>query len=537
MRRKINTSIKTILICILCLSLLHTRALADSKYTASDGDGWSMTADGVLTLENDRGWQNYMKIGTEERISKLIIGKDVTSFRIYDLHVEWPSPDFYGPSDIEGYLKNGEPYYDYNLKTSLAPEKIEVEKGNLIFREIDGLLINTVTDELVLAETDLKDVSIPEGVIGITLEAFSGRNIETVKFPTTLKTIGPDAFVNCIALGSVELPDSITSIENGAFSGCTSLTDVILPKGLRTIDMYVFNNCAFQSISIPEGVEEIQSWAFLDCKNLNQVLLPDGLKRIDGRAFLSCGQLTDIQLPEGLEYIGRGSFGLCRQLRRMILPDSLKQAGEDIFPLCDLEILRIPPELEFVQFDRKEMRDEVYPAVKTGKNFGIDSVKTVIFSGSDYDFGYPAIENADTVYFQGEPPKDADRFLDSETTRIVYCADEYLDKWEKAAADTWIAAKLHHMPLAQMNDFVTTEVNATPVATDTPIPSSAPTPSIQPTATPAPTAAPEPAETARTSADTTMFLLAALIALVIAAIVIIALRKRGRMTGNKSRKR
>lgn len=276
------------------------------------------------------GVTNCIKHGCPEQINKLVIGKDMTDFRIYLLPYELPTPDFFEDFEIEGYDRNGAPYYNFFSYICLSPLKIEVENGNIYFRVIDGLLINTVTDELVLSERNITEALIPEGVRTITRAAFKGRNVSTVLFPTTIVAIGESAFCECGSLTSVHIPTSVTKILDGAFLRCAKLEDVTLSEGLELIDAYAFNGCAMREIQIPGSVQKIGPWAFLECYNLEKVELGEGIKRVEEHAFYECNLSPNINLPNSLEHIGAVAFGWNQDLGNVILPDSLKQVREDV---------------------------------------------------------------------------------------------------------------------------------------------------------------------------------------------------------------
>ncbi|MEZ4509528.1 MAG: hypothetical protein R2881_07840 [Eubacteriales bacterium] len=162
--KKLN-GIRLFLVFIFVLNCfcLPAHAESNTSFEPFEGDGWSLTADRVLTLENEQGWANCIKHRCPEQINKLVIGLDMKEFRLYELPYDLPTPDFFSDFEIDGYDRDGKPYYNFFSNLCLSPLKIEVESGNMIFRVIDGLLINTVTDELVLSERDLTDVLIPEG--------------------------------------------------------------------------------------------------------------------------------------------------------------------------------------------------------------------------------------------------------------------------------------------------------------------------------------------------------------------------------------
>ena len=212
-----------VIIGIACFGLGAEHAYADS-FTPYDGEGWSMSADGVMTIESNRGWWNAMKNGFKVNINKLVIGKEVTEFRIYSLPYDVPSPDFFDKSDIAGYDKYGEPYYEFTWSTDIHSNVIEVETGNPVFQVVDGLLINNTTGELVLSETRVEDVNIPEGVKTITRDAFSERNITSVRFPSTLESIGENAFAGCEKLTAVDFPEGLKLLKDGSFAACSAIS-------------------------------------------------------------------------------------------------------------------------------------------------------------------------------------------------------------------------------------------------------------------------------------------------------------------------
>ena len=438
-QRKTSTKAFIVLIGLLILfSPFNTSSQAANDlfpdYGPYDGDGWSVTADGVMTIESNQGWVNCLKHGYEKNVTKLVIGKDVTTFRLYELPFDLPSEDFFSKSDIIGYGEHGEPYYDYLKLHDLFPVEIVVESDNTVFRVIDGLLINSATNELVLSKMGLTDVVIPEGVETITVSAFSQRGIQSVSFPTSLKAINEYAFYKCKNLVRIDLPDSLVELKAGAFFECSGLSEVNLSRGLTSIGRSAFSGCAIQHLQIPEGVQNISENAFRECAQLQEVFLPDSIRRIEFGTFSTCMQLSDINFPDKLEYIGTGAFHLCTSLKQVILPNSLRQIENKAFWFCDLSVLRIPDNLSFLVFYDYDRGYIINPHAKRDKGFELSSVETVIFSGSDYDFGYRAITNAKNVYFLSTPPEEVGQILDKDSVENIYCSDEFEHQWTRTAS-------------------------------------------------------------------------------------------------------
>ena len=79
---------------------------------------------------------------------------------------------------------------------------------------------------------NLESVTIPEGVTGIGSNAFydCSPKLNSVKLPSTLQTIGYQAFCDCDQLSEITIPESVTSIGYSAFGSCTKLKSVMLAK-------------------------------------------------------------------------------------------------------------------------------------------------------------------------------------------------------------------------------------------------------------------------------------------------------------------
>ena len=71
----------------------------------------------------------------------------------------------------------------------------------------------------------------------------SSKTIYSV--PSTVKTIGDDAFWECYSLTSITLPEGLKTIGYFAFWECDSLTSITLPEGLETIGVGAFMNCIY----------------------------------------------------------------------------------------------------------------------------------------------------------------------------------------------------------------------------------------------------------------------------------------------------
>ena len=140
------------------------------------------------------------------------------------------------------------------------------------------------------------DVIVPSSVTSIGDNAFhSCTGLTSIDLPDGLTSIGNNAFYSCTGLTSIDLPDGLTRIGNGAFATCTGLTSIDLPDGLTSIGDSVFNNCTgLTSIDLPDGLTSIGNSVFNNCTGLTSIDIPSSVTSIRGSAFYSCTSLTSI---------------------------------------------------------------------------------------------------------------------------------------------------------------------------------------------------------------------------------------------------
>ena len=93
--------------------------------------------------------------------------------------------------------------------------------------------------------------------------------------PTSVTSIGENAFCGLDALTSIDIPNSITSIGAGAFSFCFHLTgDLTIPNSVETIGAGAFFQCeGFDgTLTIGESVKFIGDYAFRQCSHFTKAV-------------------------------------------------------------------------------------------------------------------------------------------------------------------------------------------------------------------------------------------------------------------------
>ncbi|MCL2013532.1 MAG: leucine-rich repeat protein [Oscillospiraceae bacterium] len=160
-----------------------------------------------------------------------------------------------------------------------------------------------------------ENVSIPSTldsfpVTSIGTGVFEGKTIVTVTIPSSITSIGNEAFRDCAGLTSVTIPSSVISIGHSAFRGCAWLTSITIPNSVTSIGEYAFSGCIWlTSVVIPDSVTSLGQYAFSDCTWLESATLSKGLTRIAIGTFQNCTALTSITIPPRVTSIeGGGSY-------------------------------------------------------------------------------------------------------------------------------------------------------------------------------------------------------------------------------------
>ena len=151
----------------------------------------------------------------------------------------------------------------------------------------NGKLVTKIDDAAFMGNSEITDVTIPEGVL----------------------TIGNGAFKNCTGLTNVVIPSTVTRIGENAFYNCP-LTSITLPSSLEKIEAYSFYGCDFTKLEIPYKVTSIGEGAFAECILVEELILSPNVKTIGKKAFYNLQNLKSIVLPKTVNTIGENAFNL-----------------------------------------------------------------------------------------------------------------------------------------------------------------------------------------------------------------------------------
>lgn len=157
---------------------------------------------------------------------------------------------------------------------------------------------------------------IPESVAAIGQEAFINLDIKELNIPSSVKTIGENAFNSCHQLTEVVLPEGLETLSNTAFHSCSGLTLIELPKSLKTLGGWAFQACVnlvnvVSNIEDPKGFENYVFGEDDEVYSRATLWVPKGMvdtyKKLEGWGrFLKYDELLRDTLPmPTVSYNGR----------------------------------------------------------------------------------------------------------------------------------------------------------------------------------------------------------------------------------------
>lgn len=230
-----------------------------------------------------------------------------------------------------------------------AMERIDVSDDNPSYRSENGILYLKDGSTLIMCPGSKTSVSIPSSVTTIGDDAFANcASLVSVTIPSSVISIGANAFFNCRSMTAVTIPSSVVSIGSHAFDSCRSLESVIIPGGITMVSDAAFRDCdSLASVTILDGVASIDSNAFSGCRSMTSVTIPSSVKVIGDRAFYGCTSLMSMIIPEGVTSIGSYAFWYCG-LTSVIIPGSVISIGDCAFAACQLTSVIIPESVTII---------------------------------------------------------------------------------------------------------------------------------------------------------------------------------------------
>lgn len=142
---------------------------------------------------------------------------------------------------------------------------------------------------------------------------------QNTTIPTSVSSIGQNAFSGCTSMTTITIPPTVTSIFSSAFYQCS---------GLRIVNINDIG--AWCNTSIGDSYANPLSYAkhlYSNGEEISDLVIPDGVTHINPNVFYGCSSLTSTTIPASVTTIGRNAFYGCR-LENVLTKNSKATGGE-----------------------------------------------------------------------------------------------------------------------------------------------------------------------------------------------------------------
>ena len=198
--------------------------------------------------------------------------------------------------------------------------------------------------------------------------AFESSNLKNVTLPSSLLTIGSNAFRGAKKLVNITLPDTLEEIQNSAFTMCSSLKYIEIPMSVTKFGSSVFSMCSKDlvvnflnktrfmikngmvfkdgsvlveyfgdegsDVVVPSVCNSIPSNIFAT-KNISSVTFEDVSRMSLGVESFASSAIKSIELPSCINYIGEKCFYNCKYLTAISFKDAqITTIPKQCFALC-----------------------------------------------------------------------------------------------------------------------------------------------------------------------------------------------------------
>lgn len=286
-------------------------------------------------------------------------------------------------------------YFDECISNILIPNDFDIyntivseEELNHCWEDDYGVKYSLDGRRVLKADSQLEgiDYEIKEGTLIICDQAFQSINLNSIRLPSSVISIGNRAFANNDNMISCNIPSSVRYIyDNNPWGGCFNIKQMechspyyALDNGiLYTSDYYTaigfiywqskvkidmrtrkIASNAFWSARCKydefiktvdlSNVNNIGAASFLNCKSAS-IKISSKVERIGESSFEGCEKLNEIDLSN-VKLICKKSFANCRGLKKVIFSSELLYIEDDAFRNCSLlSIVKVPDSVTYTR--------------------------------------------------------------------------------------------------------------------------------------------------------------------------------------------
>lgn len=214
------------------------------------------------------------------------------------------------------------------IELTTAGTLIDYDFGETSFKEI--------TDLTISGNIDARDVRFMRD----SMLVLANINMEDAVIKRYVGTEGPK-IGSYTTYPANQFPEKSFYFYGTTSAGKKSITSIVFPSSITSVGEDAFIFCdKLETAVLPDGVKNIYDFAFGGCQELVSLNIPKSLVYIGFSAFQDCRNLETLEFPETLTFIGESAFAWCYNLKKIVFPKNLATIETDAFKWCSLEEIR-----------------------------------------------------------------------------------------------------------------------------------------------------------------------------------------------------